>query len=91
MKNMFVYGTLIFDDTWNRIVQHHYEKQAAMLPGYKRLSVKGECYPGLVKTFNGSVEGVIYFGAGLISNSPWDPARFQAYHLDKYIARFNGF
>jgi gamma-glutamylcyclotransferase (GGCT)/AIG2-like uncharacterized protein YtfP len=62
MNNIFVYGVLIFDDLWNRIVQRHYEKQTAVLPGYQRLTVKGECYPGLVKTFNGCVEGMIYFG-----------------------------
>jgi len=61
MKNIFVYGSLMFDDVWNRIVQHRYEKHAAVLSGYKRLSVKGEGYPGLVKSFNSSVEGVVYF------------------------------
>ena len=60
MKNVFVYGSLMFDDVWNRIVQHRYEKHAAVLSGYERLSVKGEDYPGLVKSFDSSVEGVVY-------------------------------
>lgn len=61
MKNVFVYGSLMFDDVWHRIVRHRYEKHAAVLSGYKRLSVKGENYPGLVKSFDSSVEGVVYF------------------------------
>ena len=60
MKNVFVYGSLMFDDVWNRIVQHHYEKHSAVLLGYKRLTVKGANYPGLVKSFNSSIEGVVY-------------------------------
>lgn len=60
MKHVFVYGSLMFDGVWSRIVQHRYEKQAAVLSGYRRLAVKGESYPGLVKSFNNSVEGVIY-------------------------------
>ena len=61
MKNIFVYGSLMFDDVWNRVVQHRYEKQPAVLQRYKRLSVKGKTYPGLVKSFNSKVEGVVYF------------------------------
>lgn len=61
MKNIFVYGSLMFDDLWQRIVKRRYQKQNAVLPGYKRLSVKGEAYPGLVKSFNSSVEGLVYF------------------------------
>lgn len=60
MKNVFVYGSLMFDDVWNRIVQCQYEKNTAVLAGYKRLCVKGKTYPGLVKTFGCSVEGVVY-------------------------------
>jgi len=134
MKNIFVYGSLMFDDIWNRIVKRRYDKQSALLPGYKRLAVKGESYPGLVKSFNSSVEGVIYFNVtaqdikrldkfegryyrkvpvtvisdtghlhkaraylfvrhkrNLLAHKPWDPVHFQAHHLHKYIARYNGF
>jgi gamma-glutamylcyclotransferase (GGCT)/AIG2-like uncharacterized protein YtfP len=60
MKNVFVYGSLMFDDVWNRIAGRRYEKHTALLKGYRRLCVKGETYPGLVKSFNCSVEGVVY-------------------------------
>lgn len=60
MKNVFVYGSLMFDDVWNRVVQCSYGKRTAVLSGYKRLSVKGETYPGLVASPDGSVEGMVY-------------------------------
>ena len=134
MKNVFVYGSLMFDDVWNRIVQRHYEKHTAVLSGYKRLCVKGENYPGLVKSFNNSVEGVIYLDVtaqdikrldrfegeyykkipvtvssesghaldadvylfnksykNLLSNTPWDPVRFQVHHLRQFISKYSGF
>jgi gamma-glutamylcyclotransferase (GGCT)/AIG2-like uncharacterized protein YtfP len=134
MKNIFVYGSLMFDDVWGRIVHHRYEKKPALLPGYKRLSVKGESYPGLVKSFNSSVDGEIYFNVTaqdirrldkfegsyykkipvtviaeyghahkastylfirhkrrLLSTRSWDPLRFQAKYLSKFITRYNGF
>lgn len=61
MQNIFVYGTLMFDNVWERVVTRRYQKQAAILPGFKRLQVKGEKYPGLVRSFAGAVQGFIYF------------------------------
>jgi gamma-glutamylcyclotransferase (GGCT)/AIG2-like uncharacterized protein YtfP len=61
MKNIFVYGTLMFEEVWDRIVHRHYAKQAAVLSGFRRLPVKGETYPGLVKSISGSVQGILYF------------------------------
>lgn len=60
MKNVFVYGSLMFADVWDRIAGHRYEKHAAVLHGHRRLCVRGETYPGVVKSFNRSVEGVVY-------------------------------
>ena len=61
MKNIFVYGSLMFDGIWNRVVKRQYQKQSALLPGYMRLAVKGKSYPGLIKSVNSSVQGMIYF------------------------------
>jgi len=80
MKSIFVYGSLMFDDVWNRIVQHRYEKHVAVLSGYKRLSVKGEHYPGLVKSFNSSVEGVVYLDV-----TAQDIKRLDKFEGDCYI------
>lgn len=81
MKNVFVYGSLMFDDVWNRVVQHRYNKQSAILSGYKRLSVKGETYPGLIKSFNNSVTGVIYHNVTARDIKRLD--RFEGEYYDK--------
>lgn len=124
----------MFDEVWSRIVQHRYEKQAAALSGYRRLAIKGENYPALVKSFGSSVEGVVYRNVTvadikrldqfegeyykniaatvvtesgcrlnvrvylfntrykkILSNTPWDPARFQSQHLQKFIRKYSGF
>lgn len=134
MKNIFVYGSLMFADVWNRVVCHQYKKHNAVLRGFKRLPVKGENYPGLVKSFDGSVAGVVYFAVTAqdikrldkfegryykkspvtvvcdrgyeykaetcmfnrryrrrLSGLPWDPLRFRAQHLSRFISKYNGF
>jgi len=60
MKNIFVYGSLMFGEVWGRVIQNHYEKQTAVLLDYKRLCVRGEYYPGLVEADNNSVQGILY-------------------------------
>lgn len=61
MNNLFVYGSLMYEDVWTRVVNRHYKKQPAMLPGFRRLVVKGESYPGLVQSYSSAVEGFVYF------------------------------
>lgn len=61
MTNLFVYGALMYDEVWNRIVSGEFRKTNAELSGYRRLAVKDEDYPGLVKS-SGTVEGYIWFG-----------------------------
>jgi gamma-glutamylcyclotransferase (GGCT)/AIG2-like uncharacterized protein YtfP len=60
MKNVFVYGSLMFDEVWKRLVRRRYAKLEARLPGYKKLDIKGELYPGLVKSKNSCVDGIVY-------------------------------
>ena len=78
MNNIFVYGTLVFDDIWNRIVKRRYKKQTALLTGYKRLLMRGKDYPGLIKSIGNTVSGVIYFNV-----SAQDIKR-----LDKFEGRY---
>lgn len=124
----------MFDDVWKRIVQHHYQNRAAVLSGYKRLSVKGDNYPGLVKSFNSTVEGLVYLDVRaqdikrldrfegdyykrvpvtvssdngcyldvevylfsqrhrhLLGNTSWDPVKFRAHYLRRFITKYRGF
>jgi len=58
--NVFTYGSLMYDRVWSRVVLGHYPRQNGVVRGFRRLQVKNEPYPGLVKG-KGNVEGVIYF------------------------------
>lgn len=53
MKNIFVYGTLMFDEVWQQLSLNHYHKLDAVLCDYIRLKVRDEEYPG-IKPSNGN-------------------------------------
>ncbi|MCW8956360.1 MAG: gamma-glutamylcyclotransferase [Gammaproteobacteria bacterium] len=59
MKNIFVYGSLMFESVWNRVVTGSYQKIEGQLFGYSRFCIKGEHYPGLIEK-PGTVDGVIW-------------------------------
>lgn len=59
--NLFVYGALMYEEVWNRIVSGNFKKIAGSISGYRRLAVKDEDYPGLVKGA-GQVGGFIWLG-----------------------------
>ena len=59
MKSLFVYGSLMYDEVWNKIVQRCHQKLKAEIVGYKRLKVKNANYPGLVKG-KGTVQGFVW-------------------------------
>ena len=59
MKNLFVYGSLMYDEVWNQIVLGCHEKIKAEIVGYKRLKIKNANYPGLVKG-TGTVQGFVW-------------------------------
>ena len=62
MTNLFVYGSLMFDQVLTGLVQGRYEKVDAELRGYARLQVRGELYPGLVRATRGRVQGAVLTG-----------------------------
>ena len=47
--NLFVYGSLMYEEVWRRLVSREFRRMPARLDGYRRLRIKGEDYPGLVK------------------------------------------
>lgn len=59
MKNIFVYGSLMYDEVWYKIVQGFHQKIKAEIVGYKRLKIKNADYPGLI-TGEGIVEGLVW-------------------------------
>ncbi|ACR12087.1 gamma-glutamylcyclotransferase family protein [Teredinibacter turnerae] len=78
--NVFTYGSLMYPPVWQRIVQYHYEHNAATIYGYERVGVRDEPYPMLVPAGTSSVvEGVLYRNI-----TPDDLARLDAFEGDFY-------
>jgi gamma-glutamylcyclotransferase (GGCT)/AIG2-like uncharacterized protein YtfP len=59
MKHLFVYGTLLFDEVRRRLLKQHYTTAAAVLAGYRRASIHGKYYPGLIEDPMHRVEGLL--------------------------------
>ena len=60
MTHLFTYGSLMFEDVWNRLVKGNYLSQKATLNGYARRAVKEDVYPVIFQA-NELVEGVVYY------------------------------
>ncbi len=59
--NLFVYGSLMYEEVWRRLVTRECKRIPAWLYGYRRLRIRGEDYPGLVKG-DDKVRGVVCLG-----------------------------
>lgn len=66
MIDIFVYGSLMFDSVRDMLINTRYQALYARIDGYRRLSVKGEVYPGLIESAGDPVNGVLLLG---ISNT----------------------
>ncbi len=55
--NLFVYGTLMWEETQRALLGRSPETMDALLYDYKRLKVRGESYPGIRKSPGSSVRG----------------------------------
>jgi len=62
MVNIFVYGSLMFDNVRDALIGSRYQNLGAFISGYRRLTVKGEVYPGLVESEKGRVDGIVLLG-----------------------------
>ncbi len=80
MYNLFTYGSLMFSEVWNRVVDGNYRSRHATLRGYVRRQLRGETYPAIVPAPGEScVDGVLY--CGII---PEDMARLDRFEGDYY-------
>jgi ABC-type amino acid transport substrate-binding protein/gamma-glutamylcyclotransferase (GGCT)/AIG2-like uncharacterized protein YtfP len=59
--NLFVYGSLMFDEVWHRLVTLPFERKPARLSGYRRLKIKDQDYPAVVRGV-GTVRGTVCLG-----------------------------
>jgi gamma-glutamylcyclotransferase (GGCT)/AIG2-like uncharacterized protein YtfP len=60
ITHLFAYGTLMCADIMGEVSGWTMSAVPATLWGYRRLRVKGEQYPALVRDAQGHVQGVVY-------------------------------
>lgn len=90
MKNVFVYGTLMYDEVWNIVVGGKHKKTGAQLKGYKRFKIKGEEYPGIVKG-KGTVKGFVRLDVDEANVSRLDCFEAEEYErVEEYVQDQNG-
>lgn len=58
---LFTYGSLMFPEVWEKVLQGSYERTRGTACGYARYSVSGMTYPGMIAQAGSSVDGVVYF------------------------------
>ncbi len=61
MKNIFTYGSLMFEPVWSNIVTGQYTSVGACLNGFVRKQVKRAEYPAIAPMPRAEVLGVVYF------------------------------
>jgi gamma-glutamylcyclotransferase (GGCT)/AIG2-like uncharacterized protein YtfP len=81
MKNVFTYGSLMFQPVWERVVIGRYKSSEATIHGFRRLAVIGKEHPGLVIA-KGAVPmlGRVYFDV-----SDVDLARLDQFETERYL------
>lgn len=62
MVNIFAYGSLMFGSVRDVLINGRYKKLDAHVNGFRRLSVKGKLYPGLIESEKGRVGGLLLLG-----------------------------
>ena len=75
---LFVYGTLLVPEVLEKITGQKYAMTAAELSGYKRYSLRGRVYPGIVKEEGAVVNGMLLALNGNIG-------QFDLFEGDEYF------
>ena len=80
MRNLFAYGTLMCGDIMREVAGCLPASLPGVLQGYRRRTVRGEHYPGLVPGGASRVDGVLYRA---VPGFAW--ARLDDFEGDMYL------
>ncbi|MDR3630408.1 MAG: gamma-glutamylcyclotransferase [Desulfocapsaceae bacterium] len=85
MENFFAYGSLMCGDILSAVVGQPHRHRLAVLPDYRRFSVKNEQYPAVVPNSGHSVPGLVYHD---ITPAEWGRLdRFEQERYDRRLVR----
>ncbi len=77
---LFTYGSLMWADIMAAVAGATFPAESAVLPGFCRLCVRDEQYPGVVPAEQGVVAGIVYRGLG---SEAW--ARLDRFEGEMYV------
>ena len=79
--NLFTYGSLMFDEVWQRVVRGHYRSSIETLRGYARHQVRDEDYPAVIRAPDAPapLQGRLWRAVDAA-----DPARLDAFEGEDY-------
>ena len=83
IDRLFTYGTLEIASVVKRVLGRDLEGEPAVLYGYARFLVRGECHPGIVEREGASVSGTLYKGVDAVLFSRLD--RYEGEEYQKRI------
>jgi gamma-glutamylcyclotransferase (GGCT)/AIG2-like uncharacterized protein YtfP len=80
MTNIFTYGSLMYRQVWNMVVEGRYRSTPATLQGYSRRRVAGQEYPVVYETpASSEVAGLLYYAV-----TDHDLQRLDIFEGDQY-------
>lgn len=79
MKNIFVYGSLMYDAVWKQVVLGKYQFSEGTLHGYERIRIQNEVYPGLRCNSQAQVKGRVWLDVSAL-----DVCRLNEFEGDYY-------
>jgi gamma-glutamylcyclotransferase (GGCT)/AIG2-like uncharacterized protein YtfP len=78
--NVFVYGSLMFEPVLHALIGRTPRQQHAALPGYRRLGIRDQVFPGIMPSIDEEVRGLVLFDL-----LPEELAVFDEFEGDEYI------
>lgn len=78
-NHLFAYGTLMCEEIMNEVSGRRLSHAPGTLAGYRRYSVRGEHYPGIVPEEGAHVHGVVYWD---VPPAAWE--RLDRFEGDMY-------
>ena len=67
-NKLFIYGTLLYEEVWLKIVGRHAHKYPAKVVGWCRKYMNNKLYPGIVRSHDNEVDGALITG---LSDGEW--------------------
>jgi gamma-glutamylcyclotransferase (GGCT)/AIG2-like uncharacterized protein YtfP len=91
MTDLFVYGSLMLDEVWDRLIRSKHQKLDATVYDFSRYTVTGEVYPGLRYKLHGKVHGVLVRGLNQKELKAIDRFEGHYYTRKRIVADVDGF